>query len=72
VEVSLLDPPDNRGVVNFGDSLDSSEAHAVEVHLQAKLSYVVAVAPMRLGIGDELTATIPTAMILLSVSETIL
>lgn len=71
-EVGLLEPPDNRRVVNLGDSFDGSEAHAIDVHLQAQLSYVVAVAPMRLGIGDELASTIPTAVVLLSMSETVL
>lgn len=72
IQVSLLDPADNRGVMNFGDSLDSSEAHAVEVHLQAQLSHIVAVAPVGLRIRDELATTTAAAVVLLSASEPVL
>jgi hypothetical protein len=50
----------------------SYSGHVPSKLFQAQFSYIVAVTSMGLGIGDELTATIPTAVVLLSMPETVL
>jgi len=68
----LLDPVNHRRMVYTRYPLNTSKPHAVDVHFEAIFSYLIAIAAFRLGIFNELTATINTDVILFLASVAIL
>ena len=71
LSIRLFHPLDNCAVVDFRDSLNGSEAHTIEVHLQTQPSYIIAVTPVGLRIGDKLMGTLTAAMILFPAPEAV-
>lgn len=69
---NLLNLVNHCRVVNIGDPLNSSEAHAIDRHFHAHFTNVIAVASMRLRVFHKLTTAINADMILLSASVAIL
>ena len=56
------------GVMHFLDPFDGTEARAVDIHAQALTSELIAVAEMRVVIGDELTSAVVAEVLLLALS----